>query len=92
VAIRPALVEQRARQLDEEAAIFATVLRDGIMLKEFREVQVDATAHAFLDATNSLLPYYLSAPELRAAGPVQHRVLELATLLVSGVRIKGRAG
>ncbi len=89
-AIRPALIAQRAQQLEDEAAIFAAVLRQGMASGKFRALPAETTAHAFLDATNSLLPYYLSPHELRASGPLHVRVLEVSALLLTGLAPSSR--
>jgi AcrR family transcriptional regulator len=84
-AIRPALVAQRGQQLDEEAGIFEAVIRDGVRSKEFRAVATGAVSSALLDATNSLLPYYLSPRQLGAANELEKRIAEVAKLLLRGL-------
>ena len=84
-AIRPALVAQRGQQLDEEAGIFEAVIREGVRSKEFRAVAAGAAASALLDATNSLLPYYLSPRQLGAAKELEERIAEVAKLLLGGL-------
>ena len=84
-AIRPALVAQRGQQLDEEAGIFEAVIREGVTSKEFRAVAPGAAASAILDATNSLLPYYLSPRQLGAAAELEERIAAVAKLLLGGL-------
>lgn len=84
-AIRPALVAQRGQQLDEEARIFEAVIRDGVRSKEFRAGAAGMAASALLDATNSLLPYYLSPRQLGAAAELEQRTSEVVKLLLSGL-------
>jgi AcrR family transcriptional regulator len=84
-ALRPALLVQRTQHLRDEAAIFRNVINDGVRLQEFRKVDHDIAANAFLTATNSLLPYYLSARELGSSAAIGKRIDAVATLLLTGL-------
>ena len=76
-AIRPALLAQRESQLRQEARIFARVIEE--------LGGPPAAARMLLAATNSYLPYYLSAEELGSRARLRREVSELARLLVAGV-------
>lgn len=76
-AIRPALLAQRESQLRQEARIFARVIED--------LGGPPAAARMLLSATNSYLPYYLSAEELGSRARLRREVSELARLLVAGL-------
>src|SRR5215213_11261411 len=63
-ALRPGLLARRAKYFEEEAQIFADVLRAGRAAGELDFDDEQGTAHALLQATNGLLPYSLSTTEL----------------------------
>lgn len=84
-ALRPALLVQRNQHLRDEAAIFRAVIEDGIRLREFRAVDPDGAANAFLTATNSLLPYYLNPRELGSSAVIVKRIDAVAALLLAGL-------
>jgi len=76
-AIRPALLAQRESQLRQEARIFARVIEE--------LGGPPGAARMLLAATNSFLPYYLSAEELGSRSRLRREVSELARLLVAGL-------
>ena len=76
-AIRPALLAQRESQLRQEARIFARVIEE--------LGGPPGAARMLLAATNSYLPYYLSAGELGSRARLRREVSELARLLVAGL-------
>ena len=86
--IRPRLLERRKRHFDEEAGIFARLVKEGVEAGEFAKANANETARSLLLATNSLLPYSLSTQELGERREIEKRVSALADLLVSGVRAK----
>jgi AcrR family transcriptional regulator len=83
--IRPSLLDRRKRYFDEEARIFATLIREGIQKGEFAKFNVEETARSLLLATNSLLPYSLSTQELGERHEILKRVSALAGLLLKGL-------
>ena len=85
-AIRPGLIQRRARHFEQEGAIFARVLADGRRSGEFHVPRAPEAARALLEATNSLLPYSLSPQELGDPTDVQRRTAAVADLLVRGLR------
>lgn len=78
-AIRPALLAQRESQLRQEARIFARVIEE--------LGGSPGAARMLLAATNSYLPYYLSAEELGSRARLRREVSELARLLVAGLAV-----
>ena len=83
--IRPSLLERRKRYFNEEAKIFAGLIKVGIDEGSFAKMNVDETALSLISATNSLLPYSLSAQELGARKEIEKRVSALADLLLKGL-------
>jgi len=83
--IRPRLLDRRKRHFDEEARIFATLIREGVDTGSFAKLNADETARSLLLATNSLLPYSLSTHELGERKEIEKRVSALADLLLKGL-------
>jgi AcrR family transcriptional regulator len=83
--IRPRLLERRERYFEEEARIFATLIKEGIAAGEFSKSNPEDTAQSLLVATNSLLPYSLSTQELGERRTIEKRSLQIANLLLKGV-------
>jgi len=83
--LRPAYLERRAGYLDAEAAVFADVLREAADSGVLRASDPNATARTLLLATNSLLPYSLSARELGSREEVERDVTRIAALLMRGL-------
>jgi hypothetical protein len=83
--LRPGLLARRAQYFEAEAQIFAQVLMAGREAGEFSFDDKHATAHAFLQATNGLLPYSLSTTELGARDEVEQRASDVANLMLRGV-------
>lgn len=87
-AIRPALIERRARHFEEEAQIFARVLVEGRREGLLEVARAPETARALIEATNALLPYSISPQEIGDVADVQRRVSLVADLLVKGLGAK----
>ena len=85
-AIRPIYLARREGYFAAEAALFATVLEEGIQEGAFVIAEAEATAHTLLLATNALLPFSLSARELGAREVVEGKVRTVADLLLRGLR------
>jgi AcrR family transcriptional regulator len=83
--IRPALLERRKRHFEEEARIFAAVIKEGVESGELARLTVKDAALSLLLATNSLLPYSLSTQELGERKEIEKRVSVLADLLLKGL-------
>ena len=83
--IRSPLLERRKRHFDEEARIFANLIKEGVDSGSFAKVNANESARSLLLATNSLLPYSLSAQELGERKEIEKRVSMLADLLLNGL-------
>ncbi|HEX6126091.1 MAG TPA: TetR/AcrR family transcriptional regulator [Pyrinomonadaceae bacterium] len=86
--IRPSLLERRKRHFDEEARIFATLIKDGIEAGEFAKSNANDVAVSLLVATNALLPYSLSTQELGERAEIQKRASQVADLLLKGLIVR----
>lgn len=85
--LRPKLLERRMRYFEEEAKILAKVIEDGQAAKDFSVGNPLQLARTLVTATNSLLPYSLSAFELGDRSVLQKTSGELANLLIRGLTI-----
>jgi AcrR family transcriptional regulator len=83
--IRPKLMIQRERHFELEAKIFKEVLNEGVNNGVFTVNDFQTTSYAMLQATNSLLPYNLSADEFGKRKDVEKQVSCIADLLLSGL-------
>jgi AcrR family transcriptional regulator len=83
--LRPRLLARRRRYFDEEAQVFAEVIKKGQGLRVFETGDPFKIAHLLLVATNSLLPYSLSTQELGERAELKQKVSQLADLLLAGV-------
>jgi AcrR family transcriptional regulator len=90
-SIRVGLLARRERHFADEASVFAGVLKEGRRAGVFAFRDPRATARALLDATNSLLPYSLSKPELGDRAEVAAKTNLIAQLLVNGLLVQARA-
>jgi AcrR family transcriptional regulator len=84
-SLRPAYLARRGRYFAAEAEVFAEVLRVAHAAGELDAPDAAAAAEALLHATNSLLPYALSARELGRRVDVEARVGRVADLLLFGL-------
>lgn len=87
--LRPRYLARRERYFAAEAALFAEVLAEGVERGVLTCDDVSQTSRALLAATNSLLPYSLSARELGARADVEATVARIAGLLLDGLRRRG---
>lgn len=90
-SIRAGLLARRERHFADEAAVFADVLKEGRRAGVFAFRDPRGTAHALIDATNSLLPYSLSKHELGDREEVKGKTNLIAQLLVNGLLVPQRA-
>jgi AcrR family transcriptional regulator len=91
-SLRPAYLARREKYFAAEATVLEGVLRSGVESDEFICPDPPAAAEASLLATNSLLPYALSAKELGRRKDVEARARRIADLLLFGLtRGKSRA-
>jgi len=84
--LRAGLLERRERYFEEEAKVFARVLRAGQRGGAFRTHEALATARALIIATNALLPFNLSTRELGKRSEVETAAGRIADLLLDGLR------
>jgi AcrR family transcriptional regulator len=83
--LRPKLLERRKKYFNEEAAIIAGVIRQGQENGSFVNGDALDNALTLVSATNSLLPYSLSAYELGERAELAERTRKIASLLVRGL-------
>lgn len=83
--IRPSLLERRKRYFEEEARLFARLIKEGVASGEFEKVKPEEAARCLMLATNSLLPYSLSTQELGERAEIKRRVSSLADILLRGL-------
>jgi AcrR family transcriptional regulator len=84
--LRPKLLDRRKRYFDEEAKILAAVIIEGQETKALAAGNAFDLAQTLVTATNSLLPYSLSAYELGDRAEVVDRAKKTADLLIRGLR------
>jgi AcrR family transcriptional regulator len=85
-SVRTALLERRQRHFEAEAEILATVIAEGQSAGVFAPGDPVELARTLVMATNSLLPFSLSAFELGKRTALNSSVKRLATLLIRGLR------
>ena len=85
-SLRPKLLERRKRHFDEEARIFAAVIEKGQEAGLFASGDAFDLGHTLLVATNSLLPYSLSAVELGERKELEERTKKTADILIRGLK------
>jgi AcrR family transcriptional regulator len=84
-ALRHSLLDRRQKYFEQEAAILAEVIAEGQRSGSFRSGDAMEFARTFLSATNSLLPYSLSAYELGERDKVSQRTKKTAEILIRGI-------
>ena len=85
-SLRASLLERRKRYFAEEARILSDVVTEGQESNVFRAGDPFDIALTLVSATNSLLPYSLSALELGDRKVVAQRAAKTADLLISGLK------
>jgi AcrR family transcriptional regulator len=83
--LRPKLLERRERYFDEEARILAEVIAEGQAADILIPGDNFDLARTLITATNSLLPYSLSAFELGDRADVAERTKKTADILIRGL-------
>lgn len=83
--LRTSLLERRRRYFADEAHILAKVLTEGQEKGVFVNGDAFDLGQTLVSATNSLLPYSLSALELGDRGIVAARAAKTADLLIRGL-------
>src|ERR1044072_1451176 len=84
-ALRSGLLERHQTHFEQEARVFAKVLKQGQEAGVFQNVQGLRTARALITATNSLLPFSLSTRELGSRREVESNCERVADLLIAGL-------
>jgi AcrR family transcriptional regulator len=83
--LRTSLLERRRRYFADEARILASVVTEGQEKGVFKEGDAFDLGQTLVSATNSLLPYSLSALELGDRNIVAERAAKTADLLIRGL-------
>lgn len=83
--LRPAYLKRRQQYVEDEAAILAKTVADGMAQGIFVSGDADALARTLLTGTNSLLPYSLTAKELGKRRSIERQVGAIADLLLHGL-------
>lgn len=86
--LRPKLLIRRERYFMEEARIFAKVIAEGQDNGRFVSGDAFDIAQTLLSATNSLLPYSLSAVELGERKELTERVEKIADIIIRGLKVE----
>lgn len=84
-AIRPNFLARRESYFEQEARIFASVIEEGQQNKQFVAGDAVEIAESLILATNSLLPFSLTAAELGARRDIEAKTLRMADLLLQGL-------
>ncbi len=85
VAMRPIFHARRNRYHDAESQVLAHALAQGRVVGIFHCEDENAVARLMLLATNSLLPYSLSAGELGQRDEIEAKVLGIADMILNGL-------
>ena len=85
-SLRSQILRRRKKYHAAEAKALAKVIADGQKNKVFVEGDPIEIAHAFLLATNALLPLSLSTKELGKRNEIKKKVDLVANLLLRGIR------
>jgi AcrR family transcriptional regulator len=84
--LRPKLLELRKRHFEEEARILAELIKEGQASGVFAKGDSLDLSRLLVTATNSLLPYSLSANELGERADIAERIAKTAYLLIRGLK------
>ena len=87
---RAGVLERREHYFREEAKVFAAALSQGQRAGVFRNTDHVNTASSILAATNSLLPFHLSARELGKRQDIEKTATLITDLLLNGLLQRDR--
>jgi AcrR family transcriptional regulator len=87
-ALRAPLAKERQRCQELEAQMLASVVSEGRARNEFGLRKPDETARSLIIATNSLLPYNLTAEQLGRRDEIEAAAGSLVDLLLNGCRTR----
>ena len=83
--LRAKLLDRRKRYFKEEARIFAAIIAEGQASGSFASGDPFDLGQTLITATNSLLPYSLSAIELGDRAEIAERTRKTAQILIRGL-------
>ena len=83
--LRPKLLERRKRHFEEEANILSVVISEGQETGDFAAGDPSDLGRTLITATNSLLPYSLSAFELGNRKQLEKTAGKVAEMLIRGM-------
>jgi AcrR family transcriptional regulator len=86
--IRPVVLKRRQQYFEAETVVFAGEVKKGQKRGEFRLHDCAGTAWSLIEATNSLLPFNLSARELGERAAIEERTGRITNLLLNGLRAR----
>ncbi|MBS1793396.1 MAG: TetR/AcrR family transcriptional regulator [Acidobacteria bacterium] len=84
-AVRQNFLARRESYFTQEARILAAVVEEGQKAGRFAPGDAGAIAESLILATNSLLPFSLTVPELGARRDIETKAERLADLLLQGL-------
>lgn len=90
--LRSELLERRERYFAEEAVPLAKVVKQGQLGGVFHPGSALATARILVIATNSLLPFSLSARELGTRKQVEATAKKITKILIQGLKASPDSG
>lgn len=83
--IRPKLLERRTRYFEQEVRIFSALIAEGTESGVFGRVRPAQAAETVIHATNSFLPFSLTAQELGDRRELERKVTRVAEMLLKGL-------
>ena len=84
--LRDVFLRRREEYFQRELDVFEAVIRQGQQSGEFIDADARSLARAAVGATNSLLPYSLTAQELGNRTQIKKQVSDIADLLLFGMQ------
>jgi hypothetical protein len=84
-AIKPVYMVRREQYFENEAELLVDLLRDGVHNDEIDVTDIPLTAISLVLATNALMPFSLSARQLKDRPGVELRASKIADLLLRGM-------
>ncbi len=84
-SVRASLLVRRKTYFEDEAKTFEEVLREGLRTGELDCADPRAVSRVLIEATNSLLPFNLSARELGRREELKKKISAIADLLIQGL-------
>jgi AcrR family transcriptional regulator len=91
IAVRPSFFARRVKYHQAEEEILAEVLGEGKARDELACLDPQVTAHLLALATNSLLPYSLSASQLGRRKEIEAAAAGIAELVLTGLLRRSEA-